>query len=135
MSSLLSRRRFLSRLGALGVLAASPGVWAQPQFKSSPFTLGVASGYPLADGVALWTRLAPDLFAPDGGMPPQYVPVAWEVASDEAFKHVAAKGTAYAEPAYGHAVHVEVTGLDAGREYWYRFHSGKATSPARAKPT
>ncbi len=128
MSSLLSRRRFLSRLGALGVLAVSPGVWAQPRFKTSPFTLGVASGYPLADGVALWTRLAPDLFAPDGGMPPQYVPVAWEVASDEAFKRVAAKGTAYAEPTYGHAVHVEVTGLEPGREYWYRFHSGKATS-------
>ena len=31
------------------------------RFSTNPFTLGVASGYSLANGVALWTRLAPAL--------------------------------------------------------------------------
>jgi alkaline phosphatase D len=29
-----------------------------------------------------------------------------------------------ASPAAGHAVHVEVEGLDVGRHYWYRFRAG-----------
>ena len=35
----------------------------------APFTLGVASGDPVPDGVVLWTRLAPDPLVPGGGMP------------------------------------------------------------------
>ena len=31
----------------------------RPRFSGYPFTLGVASGAPLPDGVVLWTRLAP----------------------------------------------------------------------------
>jgi phosphodiesterase/alkaline phosphatase D-like protein len=31
-----------------------------PSILGNPFTLGVASGDPLPDGVVLWTRLAPD---------------------------------------------------------------------------
>src|SRR5215813_11141201 len=32
---------------------------------ADPFTLGVASGAPRADGFVLWTRLAPDPFNPE----------------------------------------------------------------------
>ena len=32
----------------------------RPRFTGFPFTLVVASGSPLPDGVVLWTRLAPD---------------------------------------------------------------------------
>ncbi|MEJ7576782.1 MAG: PhoD-like phosphatase N-terminal domain-containing protein [Pyrinomonadaceae bacterium] len=31
-----------------------------PKFKTSPFTLGIASGDPAPDGFILWTRLAPE---------------------------------------------------------------------------
>ncbi|MGN9804991.1 PhoD-like phosphatase N-terminal domain-containing protein [Micromonospora sp. L32] len=57
--------------------------WAEPDFTDEPFTLGVASGDPLPDGVVLWTRLAPDPLAADGtgGMPPHVVPVVWQVAA------------------------------------------------------
>jgi alkaline phosphatase D len=50
-------------------------VLTRPRFASYPFTLGVASGYPRVDGAVLWTRLAPDLLAPAGGMVPASVPV------------------------------------------------------------
>jgi phosphodiesterase/alkaline phosphatase D-like protein len=36
-------------------------------------------------GVALWTRLVPELFEPGGGMPSRRVSVGWQVAGDERF--------------------------------------------------
>jgi len=89
-------------------------------FADDPFSLGVASGDPWESGVVLWTRLAPDPLN-GGGMPAQPVPVKWEVATDDRMQKVVAKGTAMAEPAWGHSVHVEVSGLKPARWYWYRF--------------
>jgi len=74
-----SRRDFLRITGgaagllALGTLPASR-LDAQLRLREYPFTLGVASGDPVPDGVVLWTRLAPDPLR-GGGMPPQRVPV------------------------------------------------------------
>lgn len=90
-----------------------------------PFTLGVASGDPAAGSVVIWTRLAPDPLAEDGlgGMPRRVVDVTWEVAEDEAFTRVVRRGTAKAQPAAAHALHVEVEGLRSARPHWYRFTS------------
>ena len=134
----LSRRRFLQALAALGLSSTLGPSRAQfqpkPRFAADPFSLGIASGYPLPGGFMLWTRLAPVLDAPGGGMAPEVVPVRWEIARDERFTQVAAGGTAYATPDWAHSVHVEATGLEPGRVYWYRFASGGATSPVgRAK--
>jgi len=132
--SRLDRRRFLQALGALGVYSSVAPARAQllsrPQFGADPFSLGVASGYPLPGGFVLWTRLAPVPDAPGGGMAPAVVPVRWEVARDEKFAHIAATGTTYATPDWAHSVHVEVTGLENARWYWYRFIAGDAASPA-----
>jgi alkaline phosphatase D len=98
-------------------------------FEADPFSLGVASGYPLPDDVVLWTRLAPTPLAPGGGMPPEVVPVDWEVAADAQFRRVVRSGVAYAEPDWAHSVHVEPGGLEPGRPYWYRFRAGGARSP------
>jgi alkaline phosphatase D len=93
-----------------------------------PFGLGVASGSPLPDSVILWTRiLANPLDA--AATPAIAIPVRWEVAHDEAFTRIAAKGSATALPALAHSVHVDVTGLAPGRWYWYRFIAGDAVSP------
>ena len=64
------------------------------------FALGVASGDPSYDGVVLWTRLTRDPLAADGlgGMPRREVAVDWEVASDQAMRHVVRRGTAVALP-------------------------------------
>ena len=57
----IARRQFLTGALALGALQLAGPIarraWAQPRFSSTPFTLGVASGYPVPTGVVLWTRL------------------------------------------------------------------------------
>jgi len=128
----LDRRRFLQALAACGVSYSIPSraqLLAKPRFASNPFTLGVASGYPLPSGVVLWTRLAPQPAAPGGGLGPETIPVAWEIARDEQMKNISAAGTAYASAEWAHSVHVEVNGLEASRDYWYRFTAGEARSP------
>jgi alkaline phosphatase D len=142
----LSRRELLNigwKLGLAAVLqpVTSRTVLAQPMFTAYPFTLGVASGDPLPDGVVLWTRLAPDPLD-GGGMPMSRVEVAWEIAHDRTFAKLARKGTVVARPELGHSVHVEASGLEPGREYFYRFHCGgevsqigrTRTAPAEGAP-
>ncbi len=104
---------------------------AHAALPAAPFTLGVASGDPWPDGFVLWTRLARRPLAEDGrgGMPARAVSVRWQVAEDPWFRRVVRRGTATARPESAHAVHVEVTGLRPGREYWYRFRAGGQLSP------
>jgi alkaline phosphatase D len=128
----MSRRELLKLASLLGAAAVtrpvvSRRVLAQPIFEAYPFTLGVASGDPLPDGVVLWTRLAPKPLE-GGGMPMTNVTVDWEIARDPRFGSIAQKGTTLARPELGHSVHVEVNGLEPGREYWYRFRAGDELS-------
>jgi alkaline phosphatase D len=130
----LSRRRFVAGSASLAAAAwlascRAPGISRPPPFSAYPFSLGVASGEPDAHSVILWTRLAPQPLAPDGGMPASAVPVGWQVAEDENMSRIVRSGTATAEPRWGHSVHVEVTGLQPDRWYWYRFTAGSETSP------
>lgn len=129
----IGRRDFLTGALALGATQLAPPLvrhaGGQPALPADPFTLGVASGYPLPTGVVLWTRLAPAPLVPGGGMPREAVSVEWEVASDERMSRVVQRGTATAVPDWAHAVHVEVDGLEPGRWYWYRFRAGRTVSP------
>jgi alkaline phosphatase D len=110
---------------ALGRIAhAAP----EPLPRATPFTLGVASGDPAADGFVIWTRLVPEPLD-GGGMPPEPVPVEWEVADDERWKRIVRRGVAIARPEWGHSVHVELRGLSPDRWYWYRFRTRKDISP------
>ncbi|TNC23559.1 alkaline phosphatase D family protein [Amycolatopsis alkalitolerans] len=122
------RRVLLGGAAALGV-AALTGV-AMPTGRRAMFSLGVASGDPLPDGVVLWTRLAPDPLTLDGGLPDRPVPVEWQVATDERFGSVVRSGVAVAQGAAAHSVHVEVSGLRPGTDYFYRFRVGNELSPA-----
>lgn len=130
-----TRRRFLTVGGAAAALALSTGlpsaeVATAGRLRRNPFTLGIASGDPLPDSVVLWTRLAPEPLAPFGGMDYAKVPVRWEVARDERFQRVVRRGTTFARPEYSHSVHVDVRGLEPGREYFYRFAAGGEVSPS-----
>lgn len=130
--------------GAIGFMAGSSSLYgaqlARPEFPRNlkedlvfiqpPFQLGVASGDPSADGFVIWTRLAPEPLASGGGMPMVPVLVHWEVGADERFTQLAAQGQAIAHPEFGHAVHVEVSGLQPDRPYWYRFRAGSERSIA-----
>ena len=125
-----SRRNFLLTLGGLAAAAAVIVPMAiRPPFSGNPFRLGVASGYPTADSVVLWTRLVVDPRAPDGGIDPVTIPVHWEIARDEAMRDVVQSGTVAATPAWAHSVHVVATGLEPSQWYWYRFRAGEAESP------
>ncbi len=132
-ASNIKRRDFLVGSAALtGASLLYPVAgWSKSdalKFASDPFSLGIASGDPWANSVVLWTRIAPDPLN-GGGMLQQKVPVKWEVATDERMQKVVAKGTATAEPEWGHSVHVEVTGLQPARWYWYRFTVDAGSSP------
>jgi alkaline phosphatase D len=108
-----------------GASLAGPASSAGPAY---PFSLGVASGSPLPDSVILWTRI---LANPLDAAPPSALAYAvrWEVAEDEAFRRIVARGSASAAPELAHSVHVDVKGLRPDRWYWYRFMLGEAVSP------
>ncbi|WP_164868035.1 alkaline phosphatase D family protein [Rhodovarius crocodyli] len=115
----LHRRGLLTGALALTALATQPGCVALAQ-EEGLFGLGVASGDPWPDSVVLWTRLTPRT--------PEPVPLRWEIAADDGFRQVVARGEAVAGPDHGHAVHVIPTGLQPGRHYWYRFTAQGQTS-------
>ena len=125
----LARRRFIATsLGSAAVAAPFTQVRGAPvTFTADPFSLGIASGAPREGSVVLWTRLAPRPLE-GGGMPDEAVAVDWQIAEDESFARVVARGSAQALPALGHSVHVEARGLRPGRPYWYRFRAGSAQS-------
>lgn len=128
LDSRFSRRTVIGGAAAAGALISIGARGATP-LPAGLFSLGVASGDPDADSVILWTRLAPEPLAGDGGMPPVAVPVRWEVAEDERFARIVRSGTARAQPHWGHAVHVEAKGLRPGRWYFYRFIAAGESSP------
>ena len=134
----ISRRKVITRAVGGAVLIGAPGILrAQQLFAAYPFRLGIAAGDPSSSGFVIWTRLAPDPLDDHGGMPMVPVSVNWEVASDERFRSVIAKGDALARPELAHSVHVEVSGLAPDHPYWYRFTVGRErslTGRARTMP-
>jgi alkaline phosphatase D len=138
----VSRRRLLGVGLAVGAAAVSlPGSptramdgapfhqrLVRPQFAGTPFTLGVASGDPLPDGIVLWTRLASDPLN-GGGMTDVSVAVRWELAADEGFTKIIQSGSETATAALAHSVHADVAGLQPSTVYYYRFKAGDEISP------
>jgi alkaline phosphatase D len=125
----VNRRTMLAGLGASTLLAASDSVvsrqaWGNPVFSAYPFSMGVASGEPSPDGFVIWTKIAPHPLQRGGGMPRKPVEVEWSVASDARMRQVVQKGVATAYAELGHAVHVEIAGLDPARDYFYGFTVG-----------
>ena len=131
----MDRRRFLAWTGALAGTALYSQLRGDLAVAASslpgyPFTLGVASGEPHTRGVTLWTRLAPEPFATDGGIRTKNVQVQWQVATDEGFTDIVAAGTVAALAELAYSVHVDVNGLQPGSVYYYRFIAAGEDSPA-----
>ena len=125
----MKRREFIisTTLGLAAAHVAAPLV-AEARFTRNPFTLGVASGDVTQDSVVLWTRLAPEPLAADGGIGQDAIPVRWELFQDENMKLLIREGEETAVPQLAHSVHVGIQGLEPDREYWYRFSTGAHTS-------
>ena len=134
----MNRRSLIALSGAFGASCAIGHRFARSAAGGYPFTLGVPSGQPSSDGFVIWTRLAVAPLAPDGlGGMSEPASVRWEVAADDVMRKVVRTGTQEAHGRWGHCVHVEVSGLEPGRPYWYRFIASGEASPvglARTAP-
>lgn len=120
----LSRRHCLAVGAALGL---PPWVRYARAADVPRFALGVASGQPRAQSIVLWTRLT-------GADLPAQVPVRWELAHDERFTGIAARGSEIALATEAHSVHAEPTALEPGRWYWYRFEAlGQRSTVGRTR--
>ncbi len=116
----IARRRVIV---ASAAAVTAPWLLRHAQAADAPrFELGIASGHPRPNSLVLWTRVTgPDL--------PERVDVRWEIARDERFADVAARGVESALAADVHCVHAEPAGLEPGSPYWYRFEALGQRSP------
>jgi alkaline phosphatase D len=151
--ALPSRRDFIRSFAAGTVVLGTSSLLSGCEAGGFDFLHGVASGDPLHDRMILWTRLTPDAamleaidrmqrasrnHASDGAdsdaaellQQARRVPVQWEVAHDEDFRHIAARGLARALAERDYTVKVDATGLRPGMRYWYRFRCLGALSTA-----
>ncbi|GAB1511217.1 alkaline phosphatase D family protein [Actinophytocola sp. KF-1] len=135
----IARRTFLGAAGAVALGGLTAGVAGAAA--ADPFTLGVASGDATSTAVVLWTRLAPAPLDPGSGFGMggrTEAVVRWRVATTEA--GLGADGTSVAHgqvtavAGQGFAVHVDVTGLAAGRQYHYRFFTTDPDGTTHASP-
>ena len=91
----------------------------------APFYHGVASGDPGPDRVILWTRITGSS---------EQAEVKWEVALDPEMKEIVSSGTHTTSQRKDYTVKVDVTGLESGRWYFYRFlYEGQYSVIGRTK--
>ncbi|TXL71669.1 alkaline phosphatase [Vineibacter terrae] len=131
----LSRRHLLTAGAAVAVAAPGRGL-ANPRFDRNPFGLGVASGEPTPDGFVIWTRVLADPVTP-APLAGDAFRLAYQVAGDPGFRRILRRAEVVALPQDAHTVHVEVSGLQPGCDYWYRFllPPGHVSAIGRARTT
>ncbi len=95
----------------------------------SHFAHGVASGDPRPTSVVIWTRVTPTSASTPGSGAGPAVIVRWQVATDQRFRRVVCSGHVGTDHRRDHTVKVDVTGLQPGRSYYYRFSYGRHRSP------
>lgn len=129
----LSRKEFLRDAAVVSGAAWAGGLWLpaavakKASLDPAPFHFGVASGDPLADRVMIWTRVGSEREL-------GFVPVHWEVALDADFAQLVARGIENTGPHRDHTVSVDVTGLEPGTTYHYRFEAlGERSKPGRTR--
>jgi len=129
-----NRRTFLRQgmhvttlLAASTLSASALGATRLARVTANPFYLGVASGDPRPDSVVIWTRLARETL---GNALSSNEPVAvdYEIAETANFSTIYRKGSAAALPELGYSVHLDLQGLNPGKEYYYRWMLGGEVS-------
>lgn len=119
MTGRTTRRALLVQASAIGAALAFGQSCTHAQTatrveRRDLYPQGVASGDPLFDSVILWTRRTPD----EGAAMHRLMV---EVASDEAFAHVVARGDVEVSAATDWTCRFLAAGLKPANEYWYRF--------------
>lgn len=118
----LSRRHFLAAapVVALPVVSAARLRAGMQAASDQQFRHGVASGDPLTDRAIIWTRITTDATA---------ATVRWVVARDPQLRRVVARGETPTGAWRDYTVKVDVTGLQPGTAYYYRFDVTGGQSP------
>lgn len=115
-------RRYFIKTGLATGIAAPFFHQAFANTSSVLFDCGVASGDPTHDAVILWTHTA------------RPVALEWQLAEDLNFTRVVKQGRGNTVDASDCTFKVDVTGLNPGSVYYYRFIAGKEQSePGRTK--
>lgn len=129
MNMKLTRRHLLKTTIASG-LAVSPWISQVAAALDNPerlkrFPHGVASGDPTHTSSVIWTRVSPQSAA---------VLVDWELATDPRFSDVIRQGQMKATAERDYSVKVDITGLQPGQVYYYRFKAdGLYSEPGRTR--
>lgn len=110
----MQRRTFIQVVTAafLGTSANVRDAYSFSRPKTN-FRHGVASGDPTHDGVIIWTRVTTSTVGTAN--------VRWQVASDIGMRKVVRDGTFETGESRDFTVKVDVDGLSAGNDYFYRF--------------
>lgn len=123
--SQVSRRDFIAALSAAGLAPAAFATGRDGDFRGGrdpAFLHGVASGDPLHDRVILWTRVTPQKWSDE-------IQGRWLVGTDARLKRVRRSGGFKTDVTRDFTVKIDVTGLEPGRTYYYRFETRGAQSP------
>ncbi|WP_189388892.1 alkaline phosphatase D family protein [Bacterioplanes sanyensis] len=108
----LTRREFL--LDSASVTAL-PGL-ARRQTRNWVFQHGVASGDPLVDGVIIWTRITPTTGSRQVGF-------RWQLFLDPQCRQLVQQGTGFTHAQRDFTVKLDISGLQPGCSYYYRFEA------------
>ncbi len=129
MTKITRRSALVSGLAASAAsCASSPTMTPYTSVSESAggmFAHGVASGDPGPDSVVIWTRVSHDAQAAPGAT----ATVIWEMAADEAFANLLARGETITGASRDWTVKTLLTNLEPGKIYYYRFRIGDAHSP------
>jgi alkaline phosphatase D len=127
----IDRRKVLGLLGvgagASGCAATVPSaIIAGEEAGTVTFDHGIASGDPAETSVLLWTRV---------GTERPSLNLDWQVAEDEGFQRIVARGTTTTSAGRDHTVKVVAEGLKPGQDYVYRFvaDSGQTSPVGRTR--
>ncbi len=122
----ITRRNAL--FSGLAVSAAScskgPSNESPDESASGVFAHGVASGDPGPNSAVIWTRISANEAAPGSS-----ATIIWELAANETFNNIIAKGETLTGASRDWTVKTLLTDLEPGTVYYYRFRSGDQTSP------
>lgn len=123
----LNRRTFMQLSGILTAsvvvsCAKSPNT-SLTQPSSVNFTHSVASGDPTPSAIIIWTRATPSQKNSSA------VNVNWQVATDKAFDNIVREGSASTSQARDYTIKIDVTELETGQAYYYRFLGNNTASP------
>jgi alkaline phosphatase D len=134
----VDRRRAMALLG-LGAAGAPTAAAAQrrrgrggPEAPAVRYLHGVASGDPSDNSAVLWTRITPE-GAVDGP-----IEVFVEVSTSRGMGRMEQENLVRTDASRDYTVKYNVSGLEPGKEYYYRFRVGKRESPVgrfRTLPT